>query len=427
VTPFYAEQGGQVADTGTLRSPDGSAAVGVGTTQTYGGYVLHVGDVTAGSLRVGDAVACAVDRDRRDRVAANHTMTHVLNHALRDVLVGRECILDPDGKQIDQRGSLCDETKLRFDFSWAEPIRPEQLARIEEHVAGQIAGAIPVHSFVARLDAAQQISSLRAVFGERYPDPVRVVSISREPVPEILADPAAHGWLDYSIEFCGGTHLANTREAGAFVLLNEEGIAKGVRRITAVTKELAVRAHATADAFARKIAAADDMQGEPLQAEVKKLKTELNALSISAARKIAMRTALEVLTKKVVAWMKGAAAAKTAAVVEAAVAAAAAASGNKVACRHDFGFDGKVAKAVSTAYGKRVKDKALLLLTADAASDRFLVFAVSPKGVGVDCKKWVQHATEGTGAKGGGKKDAAQFNGTGAGLADGIVEKARTF
>eukprot|EP00587_Corethron_hystrix_P001091 CAMPEP_0113306346 /NCGR_PEP_ID=MMETSP0010_2-20120614/5630_1 /TAXON_ID=216773 ORGANISM="Corethron hystrix, Strain 308" /NCGR_SAMPLE_ID=MMETSP0010_2 /ASSEMBLY_ACC=CAM_ASM_000155 /LENGTH=968 /DNA_ID=CAMNT_0000160987 /DNA_START=69 /DNA_END=2972 /DNA_ORIENTATION=+ /assembly_acc=CAM_ASM_000155 len=406
-TPFYAEQGGQVCDIGMISLADGSANVRINSVQVYGGFVLHVGEVVSGSIRLHDDIICHVDYDRRKLIAANHTTTHVLNYALRDVLIGKDNLLsahEMDGKTVDQRGSLVDESKLRFDFSWGEPLSLQQIALVEAIVSKQIDAQLPVHSFVASLDAAKKIKSLRAVFGEVYPDPVRVVSISNESVPEILEDPTKENWLDYSIEFCGGTHLSNTAEAERFVLLNEEGIAKGVRRITGVTGSLAVEADATANAFMTKLEAVNNLKGQDLQQEVKQLKTELNSLSISAARKIKMRTQCEDLTKRVIAWMKEETANKTASVVEAALAAAASTTSDKAICRFDFGIDGKVAKAVMAAYGKKVKDKALLMITTDAAANRFMVFATAPKGVNVDCKKWLLHATEGTGAKGGGKK-----------------------
>lgn len=424
-TSFYPEAGGQIYDTGSLISSNG-ATIRVDNVQMFGQYALHVGEVTDGTFTVGDSITCRVDYVRRLPIASNHTMTHVLNHALRQVLV-----LEAEKEStvtVDQKGSLVDETKLRFDFSWNGPVTPEQLARIEQLCVSRIENEVPVDAYVAPLQDAQQISSLRAVFGEVYPDPVRVVSVSKEPVVEILKNPQDAAWNEYSVEFCGGTHLTNTKEAEAFVLLNEEGIAKGIRRITAVTMADAKKAVEEASAFEAKLTAAGQLGGDELEGELKGLTVELNGLSISAVKKVEFRDIVNKYTKKVVAYKKEKAAAQTGLIVEKVIAAASEATGDKVVYRYDFGIEGKIAKAVTTAYGKKVKDKALLLVSGDEGSDRILVVSFAPKGMsGVDCKAWVAAATEGTGAKGGGKKDSAQSTVPGMSHMDAVLEKARTF
>jgi alanyl-tRNA synthetase len=191
-----------------------------------------------------------------------------------------------------------DEFKLRFDFSWNGPVSPQQLAEVEQICVERIETAVPVDAYVAPLEDAQKISSLRAVFGETYPDPVRVVSVSPTPVATILANPQDATWNQYSIEFCGGTHLTNTKEAQAFVLLNEEGIAKGVRRITAVTMADAQKAQADANAFELKLTAAAQVPSEQLEELLKQLTVELNSLSISAVKKISFRDVMSSFSKK---------------------------------------------------------------------------------------------------------------------------------
>jgi alanyl-tRNA synthetase len=266
------------------------------------------------------------------------------------------------------------------------------------------------------------------VFGEVYPDPVRVVAVSPSPVTSMLENPQDSQWNAYSVEFCGGTHLKNTSEAEGFVLLSEEGIAKGVRRITGVTMKDAAVATAIAADMESKITAAGKLEGFELEAQVKLLTVELESLSISAAKKIQLREVLGTYGKQVVAWKKAHAAEQTAKVCEQVIEAANSTEGNKVVIRCDFGIDGKVAKAVTTAYGKKIKDKALLLVTAEESSDRFMVIAFAPKGLSdVDCKAWVTAATEGTGGKGGGKKDSAQFTVPGVGAIEGVLDKARGF
>jgi alanyl-tRNA synthetase len=425
-TNFYGESGGQTFDTGSIKTSSG-ATIQIKNTQIYGSFVLHLGEVTEGTVTVGDTALSCVDYVRRAPIAANHTMTHVLNFALKDVLITK-ATEDHHGVTVDQKGSLVDENKLRFDFSWNGPLTAAQLTAVEQICVDQISSAIPVDNFVAPLEAAQKISSLRAVFGEVYPDPVRVVAVSPTPITSILENPQDGQWNSYSVEFCGGTHLKNTSEAEGFVLLSEEGIAKGVRRITGVTMKDAAIATAAAIEFESKVTEAGKLDGLELEAQVKLLTVELESLSISAAKKMQLRETIGGFGKQVVAWKKKHATEQTSKVCDQVVDAAGSTEGNKVVIRCDFGLDGKVAKAVTTAYGKKIKDKALFLVSADESEDCFLVIAFAPKGMtDVDCKAWVTAATEGTGGKGGGKKDSAQSRVPGLGSIGGVLEKARSF
>lgn len=422
---FYAEAGGQVYDTGTLKS--GSAIIKVTNVQAYGQFIMHLGEVTEGSLSVGDSIACSVDYVRRAPIASNHTMTHVLNFALREVLVKAPA---KEGKKttgdVEQKGSFVDEFKSRFDFSWNGSLSAKELAAVEKICQERIDNAVPVDSYVAPLAEAQKISSLRAVFGEKYPDPVRVVAVTPTKIPEILANPQDAMWNAYSVEFCGGTHLSNTKEADAFVLLNEEGIAKGIRRILFVTKDDAKKAIAAAEEFGGKLTAAEGID-DGLEAKVKELTVELNALAISAAKKIEFRETITKLTKKVTQMKKNRLAGMTDEIKAKAIEAGEATEGNKVVFRFDFGVEGKVAKSVTQAFGKKIKDKALMLISADTEANRFLVITFAPKGVDVDCKAWVAVAIEGTGGKGGGKKDSAQFTVPDVSHIDTVMEKAKQF
>ncbi|HVZ94018.1 MAG TPA: alanine--tRNA ligase, partial [Phycisphaerales bacterium] len=232
-TCFYAEMGGQVGDAGRIvleRSSRGTTGIGAGggeflveDTRQTAGYVLHVGRALKGELRVGDEVEMRVDTPRRGAIAANHTSTHLLNHALRAVL----------GEHVEQKGSLVAPDRLRFDFSHSGPVKEEEARAIEQRVGEAIRANLEVFAEIAPIGQARTINGLRAVFGEAYPDPVRVVSIGAA-VKSLLADPGSAAWRNYSVEFCGGTHLTRTGEAEAFALLSEEGVAKGVRRIIGV-------------------------------------------------------------------------------------------------------------------------------------------------------------------------------------------------
>uniref|UniRef100_A0A673Y7T1 Alanine--tRNA ligase n=2 Tax=Salmo trutta TaxID=8032 RepID=A0A673Y7T1_SALTR len=225
-TSFYAEQGGQSFDEGYMLREDDSVddrmEFTVKNTQVRGGYVLHVGTVY-GTLKVGDHVILHVDEARRRPIMSNHTATHILNFALREVL-----------GEADQRGSLVAPDRLRFDFTAKGALSTEEVRRTEEIACTMIRDAKHVYAMDTPLAAAKAIQGLRAVFDETYPDPVRVVSIGI-PVADLLADPSSAAGSLTSIEFCGGTHLRNSGHAAPFVIVSEEAIAKGIRRIVAVT------------------------------------------------------------------------------------------------------------------------------------------------------------------------------------------------
>jgi alanyl-tRNA synthetase len=172
-----------------------------------------------------------VDYGRRGFIAPNHTMTHALNFALRKVV----------GADVDQKGSQVTDEKLRFDYNASRPMTVEEVRRVDDLVNAIISRARPVYTRVTPLADAQQIKTLRAVFGETYPDPVRVVSIG-VPVEELLAEPEKPEWDEVSVEFCGGTHLFNTAKAEAFATIDETSISKGIRRIICVTRNSAKRA-----------------------------------------------------------------------------------------------------------------------------------------------------------------------------------------
>jgi len=241
-TPFYAAQGGQVSDTGWLTTDSGH--VDVVEVVRHGSHVFHRGVVRDGQVWLG-VCELEVDRERRARTMKNHSATHMLNWALREVL----------GDHIQQKGSLVDPEKTRFDFSHNKPLSPEELARIERLVNERIEADEPVYTKEVDQKKAREINTLRAVFGEKYPDVVRVVSIGA-PITEaqakecgeedwLLRSPANPEWMKYPVEFCGGTHLKRSSKAERFVLIHEEGVAKGVRRVVGITGEAALQAEET--------------------------------------------------------------------------------------------------------------------------------------------------------------------------------------
>jgi alanyl-tRNA synthetase len=264
-TNFYAEQGGQVGDAGHLtweaRGAGGQAGrFAVRDTQLAGAGVLHVGAVEAGTLRPGQAVTCRVDPSRLDTMR-NHTTTHLLNWALRKVL----------GGHVSQAGSVVAPDRLRFDFTHNQALTAEQLAEVERLVNERILADEPVFADFMPLAEAKKIHGVRAVFGEKYPDPVRVLAVGTD-------DPRAEATDDTPVEFCGGTHLKRTGQAGLLKIISEESVAKGVRRITAVTGRGAIEHVRRLDDALHEAASALRVPLEEVPARVAAMQKELKQL-----------------------------------------------------------------------------------------------------------------------------------------------------
>jgi alanyl-tRNA synthetase len=206
-TPFYAEMGGQCGDSGVITTEDGLKIAVEDCTKFGGNKFLHTGVIESGAIKVGDSIDLAIDTEKRLAVARNHTATHILQAVLREVL----------GAHIEQAGSLVDDKHLRFDFTHFEAISKDDLARVERMVNEHILAAHPVDVQVMSIEDAKKTGAT-ALFGEKYGDTVRVVNVG-----------------GYSIEFCGGTHLKNSAQAGSFKLVSESGVSAGVRRIEALT------------------------------------------------------------------------------------------------------------------------------------------------------------------------------------------------
>ncbi len=287
-TNFYAEQGGQEYDTGKIVI-DGVAELDVQNVQVYGGYVLHTGQIKYGSLSVDDEVICEYDELRRWPIRNNHTGTHILNYALREVL----------GDGIDQKGSLVAADKLRFDFSHKSGISDSDLQKIEEESTSYIRQNFGVYSKDVPLSIAREIEGVRAVFGETYPDPVRVVSVGVE-VEELLQNVKDPKWRKVSVEFCGGTHVQKTGDIKDMIIIEENGIAKGIRRIIAFTGEDAHRVQREADEFSERLTRLERMQhGPDKEQQVKTTQTDLNQLTISAVTKSKFRDRFAKIHKQV--------------------------------------------------------------------------------------------------------------------------------
>ncbi|XP_033373063.1 alanine--tRNA ligase, cytoplasmic isoform X2 [Parus major] len=262
----------------------------VKNVQVRGGYVLHIGTLY-GSLKVGDQVHLTIDEARRRPVMSNHTATHILNFALRSVL-----------GEADQRGSLVAPDRLRFDFTAKGALSTQEIKKVEGIANQMIEESKTVYAKDCPLAAAKAIQGLRAVFDETYPDPVRVVSIGI-PVEELLADPSGPGGSITSIEFCGGTHLQNSSHAGPFVIVSEEAIAKGIRRIVAVTGAEARKALRKVDSLRKLLSALEakvKVQTAPnkdVQKEITDLGETLATAVIPQWQKDELREAVKALKK----------------------------------------------------------------------------------------------------------------------------------
>ncbi len=217
-TPFYGESGGQEGDTGRIWTPEGLAIEVTDTAKPLGRLHVHHCTIASGSIKVGDTVHLTVDNERRDRVRANHSATHLVHAALRNRL----------GEHVTQKGSLVAEDRLRFDFSQPGPLTNQDIAAIEAEVNAEIRANEPVATRLMSPDDAVEAGAL-ALFGEKYGDEVRVLSMGR----------TGEGGRTYSVELCGGTHVKATGDIGLFRIVSESAVSSGVRRIEALTGEAA--------------------------------------------------------------------------------------------------------------------------------------------------------------------------------------------
>ena len=256
VTPFYATMGGQVGDIGIITTETGEMKVEE-TVHVIGDKTGHIGTVTKGYLEVGQVAHMQVDEKNRLATARNHSATHLLQKALRNVL----------GSHVEQAGSYVDPYRLRFDFSHFQAMTAEELAKVEKEVNEQILNALPIRTDVMSMDEARKTGAM-ALFGEKYGESVRVVSMG-----------------NYSVELCGGTHLMNTAQAGSFKILSENGVAAGVRRIEALTGANALAYYQQTEQLLGKVeeslkARRDNVAdaARNLQAQLKQTQKELESL-----------------------------------------------------------------------------------------------------------------------------------------------------
>ncbi|KFR02985.1 Alanine--tRNA ligase, cytoplasmic [Nipponia nippon] len=427
-TCFYAEQGGQIYDEGYMvKDDDGredKTEFTVKNVQVRGGYVLHIGTLY-GSLKVGDQVHLSIDETRRRPVMSNHTATHILNFALRSVL-----------GEADQRGSLVAPDRLRFDFTAKGALSTQEIKKVEGIANQMIEEAKTVYAKDCPLAAAKAIQGLRAVFDETYPDPVRVVSIGI-PVEELLADPSGPAGSVTSVEFCGGTHLQNSSHAGPFVIVSEEAIAKGIRRIVAVTGAEARKALRKVDSLRKLLSALEakvKVQTAPnkdVQKEITDLSETLATAVIPQWQKDELREAVKAL-KKVMDDLDRASKAdiqkrvleKTKQVIES--------HPNQplVIMEMENGASAKALNESLKLFKTYSPQTATMLFTVDNEAGRITCLCQVPQETatkGLKASQWVQEVSGLMDGKGGGKDVSAQATGKNVGCLQEALKLATDF
>ena len=427
-TNFYAEMGGQVGDTGELRGggPDGTgdAVMSVTTARNAGGYVLHVGEMVNGHLSVGDRVTATL-AGVRPRTERNHTATHLANWALREVL----------GDDVQQKGSLVDPDRLRFDYSHGRALSVEELGRVETLVNEQIDRRLTVYAEEAPQQSALKINGLRAVFGEKYPPSVRVVSVG-VPVPDLLENPSGDAGRRHSVEFCGGTHLSNTAEIGRFVIVAEESVSKGVRRLTALTGDAAERAASVAADLDAQIAAARSAGDDALPSAVASLQQAATADGVPLlARRRAQAAVAELQARQKSAEKTRRAASSAdapvvdvAATADALLASAEPLPGDagRLVVADVPGASADQLRSVIDSIKSRAGECAVLLASADG--DKVTFVAAATDGViarGLKAGDWIGRTAKVAGGGGGGRPQLAQAGGKDAGKLPEALEVAR--
>ena len=403
-TNFYAEMGGQVGDTGELRST-GGAVMDITTTRNAGGYVLHVGNMLESHLSVGDHVTATL-AGVRPRTEKNHTATHLANWALREVL----------GEGIQQKGSLVDPEKLRFDFSHGKSLSDEEIAKIESLVAGCIEKKLPVYAENAPQEQALKINGLRAVFGEKYPPMVRVVSIG-VPVADLLKEPTNPTWREFSVEFCGGTHLKNSSHAEGFVVTSEESVSKGIRRITALTGLAASAASETASKLESEVTRLRALPEAQLASAINALQKQLGAENLPLRAKRKGQTAITERQSKLKAFEKSqkqssSAAVDTSAIVAKLVAEAEAPGGAHLFIGEVPGANDDQLRSVMDSLRTKSPTHGIMLGSAIDGKVNF-VAAVSDDLIakGLKAGDWIRETAKVAGGGGGGRPQMAQAGG----------------
>ena len=367
-TPFYGESGGQVGDTGLIKTETGAARVT--DTKKANGVFIHVAEVTLGTISRGQGAQLSVDHDRRSAIRANHSATHLLHEALRRAL----------GDHVAQRGSLNAPDRLRFDFSHGKALTPEEIAQVEREVNDFIRQNSPVETRIMTPDDARALGA-QALFGEKYGDEVRVVSMG-----ELDGSGKGNEGRTYSLELCGGTHVGRTGDIGMFALTTETASAAGIRRIEALTGQAAMDELRRVDAELSEIAGILKAQSGDVVNKVRALAEERKALANEVAqlkRQLAMGGGAEDAPKEI--------------------------NGIKLIARRVDGVSGKELGPLVDEMKARLGSGAVVVL-AEAEGKATVAAGVTPDLTArVSAVDLVQAATAALGGKGGGgRPDRAQ-------------------
>jgi len=384
-TPFYAESGGQVGDSGTLKTESGTARIT--DTRKTAGVFIHFAQVTEGRILPGEGAELEVDHARRAAIRANHSATHLLHEALREAL----------GPHVAQRGSLNAEDRLRFDFSHAKALSPEEIEKVEAEVNAFIRQNTPVETRIMTPDDARAIGA-QALFGEKYGDEVRVVSMGRAPTGK-----GADG-KTWSIELCGGTHVKQTGDIGLCVVLGDSASSAGVRRIEALTGQAALDYLSAQDERLSEVASMLKAQPAEVVERVKALMDERKALANEVAQ-----------LRRDLAMSGGAAEAPEAHDI----------NGVPFVAQVLSGVSGKDLPALIDAHKARIGSGAVLLI-ADAGGKAAVAAGVTEDLTGrVSAVDLVRAAVAELGGKGGGgRPDMAQGGGKDAANAEAAISAA---
>jgi len=360
-TPFYAESGGQVGDTGVLANASVRFAV-ADTLKVQADVVGHHGTLEQGVLRVGDVVKAEIDAVRRARTARNHSATHLMHKALREVL----------GSHVQQKGSLVDDEKTRFDFAHNAPMSDEQLRRVEDIVNAEVLANAPGIVRVMPYDEAVKGGAM-ALFGEKYGDEVRVLD------------------LGFSRELCGGTHVHRTGDIGLFKIVGETGVAAGIRRVEAITGDNAVRYVQSLESRVNAVAAALKAQPSELtqrvaqvQEQVKSLEKELAALKSKLASSQGDELAAQAVDV----------------------------SGMQVLAATLDGADVKTLRETVDKLKDKLKHAAIVLAAVDGDKISLIAGVTADASKKVKAGELVNFVAQQVGGKGGGRPDMAQAGGT---------------
>ncbi|CAG2101718.1 unnamed protein product [Medioppia subpectinata] len=429
-TSFYAEAGGQEYDTGfmnkTTASDDEETEFEVKEVKVHGGYVLHIGHVGCGVVRVGDTLKLQIDEQRRKLIMNNHTGTHVLNYALRSVLT----------TDANQKGSLVSSDKLRFDFTNNGAMSASQVKQTESIAQQMIAKNEEVFAKDSSLASAKAVQGLRAVFDETYPDPVRVVSIGVS-VDALLSDPTGPAGTQTSVEFCGGTHLKRSGHIGDFVIASEEAIAKGIRRIVALTGPEATKALNKATLLDKSVASlkasiANKSNKEFYKENVRQvveLTDEVSQSNIAYWKKDEIRNELNQMKKQLDSVDRANKAAQQTQVIETAKSLAQQFKGTKfLVTALDAGSNAKALDSALRQIRTLSPDTAAMFFSADET--KVICLASVPSNAvasGLKANEWVQQISATINGKGGGKEESSQASGTNVGAINDAILLSKQF